>query len=132
MFIFLSEDTGECSLMQRRMDCKASVPSDNRNNARAGILLGPFVMRLLPSSSAARTAGFYTSDNPTDKLSTLILESGRIKAERDCFVLAARLQRRGNECKVECISTMRQNHCKLKASLCDHFIYCVIHFFSLS
>lgn len=93
MFTFLSEDTGECSLMPRRMDCKASVPSDNRNNARAGILLGPFVMRL-PSSSAARTAGFYTSDNPTDKLSTLILESGRVKAERDCF--AARLQRRGN------------------------------------
>jgi len=81
--------------------------------------------------SVARSAGFYTSDNPTDKLSTLMLESRRVKAnkaERECFLLVVILQRCGNECKVEW-STMRQNHRKLKASLCVQFIYCIIHFF---
>jgi len=83
--------------------------------------------------STARSTGFYTSDNPTDKLSTLMLESRRVKANKaecECFLLVVILQRCGNECKVEW-STMRQNHRKLRFAF-NLYIVLYIFFPSLS
>lgn len=45
--------------------------------------------------SAARIASFYTSDNPTDKLSALMLESRIVKANKaECFPSAVKVQAR--------------------------------------
>lgn len=58
-----------------------------------------------------------------------MLESRRVKANKaecECFPLAVRLQKRGNECKVECIN----NENKIIAiSFCAQFIRGITHYF---